>query len=218
VPNPADPQSLNRYSYCLNNPFKYIDPSGHWVDLLFEIAGIGFDIQQLVSEPSWGNAGFLALDVALAFVPFVPGVVGITTKGGAQAVKTINRIDDAADGLKAINKATNMPEKRVIGHYSDDYIGKAKKLDAKYFDVSNDLDPTVIEKMNFEWLDEGIKNGDEFILATPYDSVRSPSALRKEIDYLLEHDYIYVINKGEEILMPSENLMNLINYVDYFCY
>jgi len=30
VPNPADPQSLNRYSYCINNPLKYTDPSGHW--------------------------------------------------------------------------------------------------------------------------------------------------------------------------------------------
>jgi RHS repeat-associated protein len=29
VSNPADPQSLNRYSYCLNNPLKLIDPSGH---------------------------------------------------------------------------------------------------------------------------------------------------------------------------------------------
>jgi hypothetical protein len=30
VPHPTDPQSLNRYSYCRNNPLKYIDPSGHW--------------------------------------------------------------------------------------------------------------------------------------------------------------------------------------------
>jgi RHS repeat-associated protein len=29
VPNPMNPQTLNRYSYCLNNPLKYIDPSGH---------------------------------------------------------------------------------------------------------------------------------------------------------------------------------------------
>jgi hypothetical protein len=28
VPAPANPQSLNRYSYCLNNPLKYVDPSG----------------------------------------------------------------------------------------------------------------------------------------------------------------------------------------------
>jgi RHS repeat-associated protein len=29
VPNPADPQHLNRFSYVANNPLKYIDPSGH---------------------------------------------------------------------------------------------------------------------------------------------------------------------------------------------
>lgn len=29
VPDWTDPQSLNRYSYCRNNPVKYIDPSGH---------------------------------------------------------------------------------------------------------------------------------------------------------------------------------------------
>ncbi len=29
VPDPANPQSLNRYSYVLNNPIMYTDPSGH---------------------------------------------------------------------------------------------------------------------------------------------------------------------------------------------
>ena len=30
VPDFADPQTLNRYSYCRNNPLLFIDPSGHW--------------------------------------------------------------------------------------------------------------------------------------------------------------------------------------------
>ena len=29
MPNPANPQSLNRYSYVNNNPLRYVDPSGH---------------------------------------------------------------------------------------------------------------------------------------------------------------------------------------------
>jgi hypothetical protein len=30
VPDPGDPQSLNRYSYCANNPVRFTDPSGHY--------------------------------------------------------------------------------------------------------------------------------------------------------------------------------------------
>jgi hypothetical protein len=29
VPEPGNPQALNRYSYVLNNPLRHIDPSGH---------------------------------------------------------------------------------------------------------------------------------------------------------------------------------------------
>lgn len=32
VPNPGNPQSLNRYGYVLNNPMRYIDPTGHSID------------------------------------------------------------------------------------------------------------------------------------------------------------------------------------------
>ena len=30
IPNPANPQSLNRYAYVLNNPLRYTDVSGHY--------------------------------------------------------------------------------------------------------------------------------------------------------------------------------------------
>jgi len=30
VQHPDDPQDLNRYAYCRNNPIKYVDPSGHF--------------------------------------------------------------------------------------------------------------------------------------------------------------------------------------------
>jgi hypothetical protein len=31
VPNPANPQDLNRYTYVYNNPLRYTDPTGHCV-------------------------------------------------------------------------------------------------------------------------------------------------------------------------------------------
>jgi hypothetical protein len=37
VPRPDDPQSFNRYSYVLNNPLRYTDPSGHQAD---EVCGV----------------------------------------------------------------------------------------------------------------------------------------------------------------------------------
>jgi RHS repeat-associated protein len=39
VPDPMNPQSLNRYSYCLNNPLKYIDPSGRTYEEYMRIYG-----------------------------------------------------------------------------------------------------------------------------------------------------------------------------------
>jgi PAS domain S-box-containing protein len=43
IPDPANPQSFNRYSYAYNNPVKYTDPSGHciWDACIVEGAIIG---------------------------------------------------------------------------------------------------------------------------------------------------------------------------------
>ena len=57
IPNPADPQSFNRYSYCLNNPLKYVDPSGNIV----EIGGVNIadiDVAMMAGDymACWGIA------------------------------------------------------------------------------------------------------------------------------------------------------------------
>jgi len=44
VPSPANPQSLNRYAYTLNNPLRYTDPSGHLTpDELRHLLGDSYD-------------------------------------------------------------------------------------------------------------------------------------------------------------------------------
>ena len=44
VPEPGNPQALNRYSYVVNNPLRYIDPTGHAYDA-------GGDYTALFFEP-----------------------------------------------------------------------------------------------------------------------------------------------------------------------
>ena len=33
VPDFSNPQCLNRYAYCVNNPLMYVDPSGNFIGL-----------------------------------------------------------------------------------------------------------------------------------------------------------------------------------------
>ncbi len=54
IPNPANPQSLNRYSYCLNNPLKYVDPSGYTV--VFSSGEAGVSVQQLDDDFMYWDA------------------------------------------------------------------------------------------------------------------------------------------------------------------
>jgi RHS repeat-associated protein len=49
VQNPSNPQTLNRYSYCGNNPLKYIDPSGTRFEVgdeeyILQLLGSGLEI------------------------------------------------------------------------------------------------------------------------------------------------------------------------------
>jgi RHS repeat-associated protein len=58
VTNPANPQSLNRYSYCLNNPLKYTDPTGHAEEDLpdpYEDGQLGWSEGQwyIVTDGEW---------------------------------------------------------------------------------------------------------------------------------------------------------------------
>jgi RHS repeat-associated protein len=99
VPDAADPQTLNRFSYVNNNPVNHPDPTGHWFgwdDLI--VAGIGFAVgfglaliggADLKTALLAGVAG--AISAWLAFNTF--GAGGVYFQLGAQVAATAsNRI------------------------------------------------------------------------------------------------------------------------------
>ncbi len=54
VPEPFNPQSLNRYAYCLNNPERYVDPTGHGTQ---GYAGYGHSPDGIDEAPNGGLIG-----------------------------------------------------------------------------------------------------------------------------------------------------------------
>jgi len=102
VPDPANPQDLNRHTYVRNNPVRYTDPSGHWLETAWDVANILWDIYEIRRDPGnlW-NWGALALDVGAAVLPGVPGGVGLLVRGG----KALAHAPDILRIAEAINWA-----------------------------------------------------------------------------------------------------------------
>src|SRR3989338_2525869 len=114
LPNPYNPQALNRYSYVLNNPYGYVDSDGHFP--LLAVAAVGViavtspywapyvsayftdqsirDIQTGYRDPTPGNlfwAGVGAWDLATPGVP-----EGKIAKGGVKGLKGFTHYSDNA--------------------------------------------------------------------------------------------------------------------------
>jgi RHS repeat-associated protein len=106
VSEPGNPQALNRYAYVYNNPLKYTDPSGHWLETAWDILNIVLDIQEIRQDPGnlW-NWGALVVDVGTALLPGVPAFAGVVSKGGKAAkaaVEVASHADEVVDAGRVV--------------------------------------------------------------------------------------------------------------------
>gem|GEM_PF-2289589 len=100
---PQNPQSLNRYSYVLNNPMRYADPSGHCIDILsctLEGAAAGTVIEPGGGTIIGGIGGFIVGAIitvtiagGVAYVATHPSDTADTTRVQAQPAETVLNID-----------------------------------------------------------------------------------------------------------------------------
>ncbi|MFS8201938.1 SpvB/TcaC N-terminal domain-containing protein [Streptomyces sp. CWNU-52B] len=106
------PANLSSYTYGGNNPLKFTDGSGAYLDLAIEVVSIGMGAASFVSNVREGNywsaaadALGVVADVGLAVVPGVPGGVGLArqavTKGGDVVGAVATKIDDIKDAAQA---------------------------------------------------------------------------------------------------------------------
>lgn len=116
VQAPYDPQSLNRYSYCRNNPVNYVDPTGHFWFVPLIIAAvkgaiIGAAIGAAVSAATGGDIGKGAITGAISGAIFGGiGSFGLTgtahtlahTLGGAASGAANGAITGGDIGMNAL--------------------------------------------------------------------------------------------------------------------
>lgn len=102
VQAPIDPQNYNRYSYCLNNPLKYTDPSGEVIvidDVIVAciVAAVASAVVDYGMQVAFNYiSGYKGKDAWLNKVDFfdiaVSGVIGAATAGYGTAAKMGSKV------------------------------------------------------------------------------------------------------------------------------
>ena len=99
------------------------------------------------------------------------------------------------DPIDLMQKGLKKTGKTVLGHIEDNYQKVAEELDASVFHFPDEVWKTLVDqgtdmtKLNMQFLDEVIKQGDDVILTRSGKRVREGSALETEIKYLLDNGY-----------------------------
>jgi hypothetical protein len=93
IPDLSNPQSYNRYSYCVNNPLRYTDPTGHaWYD---SVPLIGPGVEQIS-----GNAGLEAMSQRAGYISYSQARqslgIGVATAGNVSMVDGIGKVTAGA--------------------------------------------------------------------------------------------------------------------------
>lgn len=85
VQSPYNPQTLNRYSYCNNNPINLVDPTGHSSKNFFA-AAVGAVIAVAITVMTGGAGGFLVGALGSFWGGVAAGALGGAIGGAVQEV------------------------------------------------------------------------------------------------------------------------------------
>lgn len=139
--------SISSYVYVANNPVKYIDPNGKWIESAWDVFSLVTGAKSFVGNVKAGNVvgavvdgvGVL-VDATALVVPGVPGGAGAGIKAlraGDRVVDAVtagNKVDNAVDAAKTVDKTsdakktyqtyTKEPKNPADGVYSGRTSGK----------------------------------------------------------------------------------------------
>ena len=148
IPDFTNPQSLNRFSYCLGNPLRFVDPTGHFTEeeLIEWGAYTAEELKWLAeNQTNWYNYLMQAvLGDAFAFVSTAAGGVGQfllndggklhiggilwAAASGVQLGATVQEWGDAV-GETAIQTGFLAPEERLFPNLPNPHVQLSPKAE-----------------------------------------------------------------------------------------
>jgi len=182
VPEPGDPRALNRYAYVYNNPLRYTDPSGHWLETAWDILNIGWDLYEVYRDPrnAW-NWVALAADVGAAILPAVPGGVGLVVRGGRAAkagIELATHVDEAADVGRIVAEAASHADEaadalragKEVAQEVVEQVVKSPELPRRF---SRYMSRSELEVVQETGLLRGGRPGDTYFTTNKFRTIRS---------------------------------------------
>lgn len=142
IPDLSNPQSYNRYTYCLNNPLRYTDPDGHWAQEVSDwwASTVSAGAGHISAGPShWfynglvgtanslvgGVAAPLTLGSAAGHVYGNPNATGkqVLIASVTEAANLAAIIPAAAGAGKAVSTLVRAGEKEAVGEVAEAALG-----------------------------------------------------------------------------------------------
>jgi len=139
IPDPGNSLDWDRYAYSRNNPVKYIDPTGHWVETAFDIAFIAYDLYQMNQE-GWTLVNTVALVANVACV-----IVPIGTDGGT-AVRVAMAGGDTAMAFTRV--AVQVPDAIRAGQAAEKVFQFIEGSDSNGPNLSNTSGTSNLDTIN----------------------------------------------------------------------
>ncbi|MDC0435397.1 RHS repeat-associated core domain-containing protein [bacterium] len=195
--NPNEPMTFNRYAYANNNPYSYVDPNGELPVLVWaayvgvQAALTAYDSYSAYQE---GGAPALAKQAAVD--------IALSVAGAKVAAKVA---EGAITGARALDNVSEVPTSKdikVLGRLEDTAVAR----DWDGHDVLNIKDWTI--ERNDQWIAEGIKNKQDFYIASPTEgnlwnkAANRETVFSRELNQVKDADAGYV-RKGDNYTHPD---------------
>jgi RHS repeat-associated protein len=188
LPDPYNPQALNRYSYAQNNPVRYTDPSGHYIESGIDLAFIAMDLNDIRTgnADTWTYVG-LGVDLVCLALP------GAT--GGRLAVSAleegVTHADNVGDLFNLMD--TTLDAERKLDNVIDsgktaNHIGNTGKVLNQLPNVENaQIDPRKLTEYALDpKSDVGSHKARVFKSALGYDQSNADDLMKQIYDKLPE--------------------------------